>query len=70
MVTVDSCRNIIAGLLVVDLIVGIISGYFNMEGETNSLLATLMVGIILMGITFYFVIKYGDLKYGRKVEKF
>lgn len=70
MATVESCTKAVNIMLIVSVLVGIVTGYYYYIGDRSTLFIPLIIGFICVWILYYFIEKRGDLKAGKKVDKY
>jgi len=62
--------KIVNALILLALIIGVVAGYANYEGNSSLLFICLGVGLVVLCIAYYLLEKDGDRKAGRKLENF
>ncbi len=70
MATVESCTTAINVMIVVSIIVGLITGYYYYSGDKQIIFIPMVIGFICVWILYYFIEKRGELKAGKKVDKY
>lgn len=70
MLTVEKCGVYANAFGLVAFIMGVITGYCSYTGEHTLMFAPLLAGMVFVGLMFWTIMKRGDLKYGKKVDRY
>ncbi len=70
MLTVERCGVYANFFGLIAFLMGIVTGYYSMEGEDELMFIPLLIGMVFVGLMFYVIEKRLDLKYGKEVDKF
>ena len=65
-----TCNIIIGVLGVITLGVGVVVGYLFHKGENETMFIPLAIGFVLVWIAYIFVEMKGNIKAGKKVDKY
>ena len=70
LLTVKKCETLANLFGLFAFIMGVITGYCSYNGKDTLMFLPLFVGMVLVGLMFWAVMKRGDLKYGKKVDRY
>jgi len=70
MITIERCGIYANFFGLIAFLMGIITGYYSMAGEDNLMFVPLVIGMVFVGLMFWAIMKRGDLKYGKPVDKY
>ena len=65
-----TCNTMIYILGAITLAVGVVVGHLFHKGENNMMFIPLVIGFVLVFITYFFIEKKAELKSGSEVEKY